>query len=164
MPPVNQPKAYVGIDPGVSGGIGLIWQGRASACPLDELPPPKLWEWLGKIVGDVGKSNIIVCMEQLTGYAGKDHMPGARMFELGKSYGRIEGLLAASGIEHVEYVHARTWQAAIGIELERGTKKDYDEWKRKLKEYAINLFPDSRVIGKTADSLLLAHYGRMKWG
>lgn len=164
MIPVKTEKAYIGIDPGVSGGVGLIYQGRPSCCPLNELPPPNLWGWLVDLVGKVGKSNIVVVMEQLTGYAGKDNMPGARMFELGKSYGRIEGLLVASGIEHLEFVHARTWQKAIGIKLERGTKPDYDEWKRKLKEYAINLFPESRVIAKTADAILLAHYGRMKWG
>lgn len=167
----NGHRAYVGIDPGVSGGVGLIWQGRASAIPIEELPPPKMWQWLLDVTTKVGSENIVVVMEQVTGYIPKgdtkekqsDRQPASRAFVFGESYGILKGLLVASGIEHVECVHPATWQKAVGIELERGTKKDYDEWKRKLKEYAYHLFPESRVIGKTADALLLAHYGRLKW-
>lgn len=158
---VEQTKVYLGIDPGVSGGLALVSEnGRSEAIPTPATERD-IWEWF-QWRGPNGQT-----------VAGADYaviervhaMPGngvSGMFRFGQSYGFLRACLIAAGIPFEE-VEARTWQKALGIsprKIKAGESKT--QFKNRLKNRAACLFPQITVTLATADALLIAEYCRRK--
>lgn len=159
-------RFYIGIDPGVSGGLAVIRpQGiEAIAMPTDI---NQLWCWFRQFIQP--NSFSYATIEQVTGYvAGRDKKtggdyensaPGHRMFTFGTNYGACLMGLAAAGISSPTKVIPRSWQKQLGIDKRdhKGGEQPTD-FKRRLKEVAVQLFPSTKVTLKTCDALLLALY------
>jgi hypothetical protein len=164
----DPPLVFIGVDPGVSGGLALL-TGRhveATAMPDDA---DGIWKWIYACRG----LHSICCMELVTGWVGGHNReggeeearktnPGASMFRFGTNNGMLLMALHAAGIP-VDLVGASVWQRALGIRKRQpGTKSG--AWKNQLKAEAQRLFPELKVTKATADALLLAAYCRMKHG
>lgn len=146
-------KRILAIDPGASGGIA--WHnGIGEGC----VPMPPTEGDVEGLLTSVIASHQIECayVEEVGGYCGAA-MPGSAMFNFGRNFGFILGVLAARGIR-VELVKPQKWQKHFGL----GTVKESGgktPWKNKLKAKAQQLFPHLDITLKTADALLILEYG-----
>lgn len=142
--------SIIGIDPGKSGAIAIIYpNGDSFAWNFDSE-----FDTL-ELLRDIKKSeNKLSCyMEEVGGFIGKKQ-PGSRMFSFGNNYGFLRGILMAEGIS-TELVRPQKWQKGLsGLSGLKDTQR-----KRALKEHACRLFPKLKPTLKTCDALLIARYG-----
>lgn len=159
---------YIGIDPGVSGGIAWIEGGRIKAIPIPD-NRADVWQWFGsRQPWLVHPSSPIAMVEHVTGYVGgADRSPegkvgrsggaanGSRMFTFGMQYERVMMALCAAGIP-TQDVTAQKWQRALNLQKWRGEMKG--DHKRRIKEAAQVRYPTITVTSATADALMIATY------
>jgi len=159
---------YVGIDPGVSGGIAVLGtSGFVEAIPMPQTRR-EVWHFLRKhvgpgIVGGGEKVGHYCVIEKVGGY-----MPGSRgnigsaMFTFGASYGALlmalEIVRLEWGVEFSEVTPA-VWQRKMNVEPRRKSETKV-QFKKRLRRVAEVLFPKERITDKTADAYLLAEYCR----
>jgi crossover junction endodeoxyribonuclease RuvC len=156
---------YIGIDPGITGAIGLIWpchievfdlpimaNGKGKAKVKNQINPSELANILTQAKNYYGADKIKVYLERVSS------MPGqgvASMFSMGDTFGCIRGVCAALDLS-VEIITPQSW------------KKYYNLGKDKeiVRAKAIELFPDAPLGRKKdhnrAEALLIAKYGMDK--
>ncbi len=151
-------RGYIGIDPGVSGGVSVQYPDgtvKAFSCPetvhemaslLKEIPN---YDW-----------DYVAVLEFVHA------MPGqgvTSMFTFGKNYGRWQGILAALQIPY-KLIRPREWQKYFGgmPTKKKNEKASKHQQRRKthLKELAQSRHPELKITLKTADAVLLMDYGR----
>jgi len=149
----NPGKVVIGVDPGLGGGIAVKYADNnvfTFSMPGDVEP---LRELVERITYPDSLNTAYV--EDVPPFVGNP-LPGARMFRLGESCGLIRGVLSTLYIKTV-LVRPQEWQGGLGLKREKGQAQA--AWKRTLREAAQELYPDIRVTLKTADALLIMHYG-----
>jgi crossover junction endodeoxyribonuclease RuvC len=152
-------KYSIGIDPGLSGAIAII---STESLKIFDMPTMTV-ERNGKAKRQVSASQLA---EMLYLYSGRDcHVYCERVsamagqgvtsvFSFGRSFGMIEGILAAFKLP-VTYVAPATWVKAVG----RGQGKDASRAR------AMELFPSDQDQFKRvkddgrADAALIADWG-----
>ena len=152
-------QTYIGIDPGMSGGLAKIYPSGVSA---DSMPKTEhdIWDWF-----DIGGSKMAI-IEKVGGYVGGGEgdkgggrANGSAMFKFGTSYGGLRMALIAAGIPFEE-IAPQTWQKALKITKAKDEAKT--QWKNRLKARAQQLFPQLTVTLATADAILIACYCQRK--
>ncbi len=146
---------YLGIDPGVSGGIaGVTATGElVQAVKMPETPAElcELLEGIAAPLRPFGRRPRCV-LELVAAFAPKGQRMGATSaFTFGKGFGRLESALAAAKIP-VDLAVPRKWQAAMQC-VTHGDKNI-------SKARALQLFPGFPVTHATADAMLIAEYCR----
>ena len=160
-------KIWIGIDPGMKGGIARIDEDGGIQCY-------EMFTTGGEIDGaEIG----IVLRAAKTNSLGQLYVVVERaqampkqgvtsMFKYGVGYGKILGIIESLGIPH-ETVQPARWKAAVFAG---------SDWKSKGKEPSINFcrmqYPGVDLVmprcrkahDGMADALCLAHYGRMQRG
>ena len=152
-------KYCIGVDPGLSGAIAVM---SPESLKIFDMPTMTV-ERNGKAKRQVSASELA---ELLYLYSGKDcHVYCERVgavtgqgvtsvFSFGRSFGMIEGILAAFKMP-VTFVPPATWVKAVG----RGQGKDAS------RACAMELFPSDQDQFKRvkddgrADAALIAHWG-----
>jgi len=142
----------IGIDPGISGGIAVIYDGgeaTAFAMPDTDIG---ILDSLREVTRTVGWR---VYIEKVS----PQPKNGARgNFTFGRSVGALRMAVAACGIPMHEVTPQR-WQASFGLpsaaEAGSNTAKK-NAHKRKAQE----MFPGIRMTHAIADALLIAEWGR----
>jgi crossover junction endodeoxyribonuclease RuvC len=152
-------KYSIGIDPGLSGAIAIL---STESLKIFDMPTMTV-ERNGKAKRQVSASELA---EMLYLYSGRDcHVYCERVsamagqgvtsvFSFGRSFGMIEGILAAFKMP-VTFVPPATWVKAVG----RGQGKDASRAR------AMELFPSDQDQFKRvkddgrADAALIAHWG-----
>lgn len=141
----------VGIDPGQSGGIAYQDnEGGVHLMPMMETEGD-IKDALFKLTFS---GNPVVFMERAP-----SAMPGkvSGLAKLNANAGFIRGVLMARGVR-LEIIQPKKWQEPLNLGT-RSACKDDNEWKRKLKAKAQQLFPHTDGITlKTADALLILNY------
>lgn len=155
---------HIGIDPGLSGAIAVITEEPLQTSLQIHDMPTMTVDRNGKAKRQVSANELA---ELLNLYAGKDcHVYVERVsamagqgvtsvFSFGRSFGMIEGILAALKMP-VTFVAPATWTRAIG----RSPGKDASRAR------AMELFPEYEYFFKRvkddgrADAALIAHWGR----
>jgi crossover junction endodeoxyribonuclease RuvC len=150
----------IGIDPGLSGAVAII-NGTDSLIVIDM--PTMTVERNGKAKRQVSASELAdifspydsskchVYVEKVSAMAGQGV---TSVFSFGRSFGMIEGILAAFKLP-VTYVAPATWVKAVG----RGQGKDASRAR------AMELFPNNQSDFKLkkwdgrADAALIAYWG-----
>lgn len=164
------PPMFIGIDPGASGGIGVLCGASAAAYPMPRTEKA-IWEFFSRII-DVGAENTIAVIEQVSGFQGSPH-PGSAMFHFGDNYGAVKMACVGHGLTiskegvgpGILYpVTPQVWQANLRIDPRRKGESDQD-WKNRLKWNAEqhlprNRHPSLRITLRVSDALLIALYGR----
>ena len=151
---------HIGIDPGLSGAVAVLTD---DSLQIHDMPVMTV-DRNGKAKRQVSANELA---ELLNLYAGKDcHVYVERVsamagqgvtsvFSFGRSFGMIEGILAALKMP-VTFVAPATWTRAIG----RSPGKDASRAR------AMELFPNYEYFFKRvkddgrADAALIAHWGR----
>lgn len=138
-------KLYIGIDPGLSGGIAFI--------------PDKGTPWAHKMP-ETDKDLIDLLRDSINLFEARavielvhssPQMGVKSAFTFGEGYGRLQMALTAVAVPY-ERVRPAAWQKAMGCL----TKGDKNVSKRRAQE----LFPDLKITHATADALLIAEYAR----
>ena len=143
---------FIGIDPGVSGGIAWTSPIGDRCAPM----PATLHDTLAllNVILDQQADGVTKAyVEELPKYVGP--IPSSAVFVMARNYGNLEGMLVALGVR-LHHVKPQAWQKALGLgHREKGDKTS--AWKNKLKAKAQNLYPENDVTLKTADALLILH-------
>lgn len=144
---------YIGIDPGVSGGIAIISAGGHVVDTTTMLEPLELHAWLVERLGWYGnhEQRAVAVLERVNG----NPKFGAANFAFGRSFGRLEMLLASLAIPY-DAVVPRVWQPAVGVIYPKGKPRN----KNVTKARAAQRFPHATITHANADALLLAEYCR----
>jgi len=140
----------IGIDPGKSGGIAWITDGK----PCVEKMPGSLRDLWDLICDITNHPRSTVDGRKYKAYIEQVHsspqMGVKSAFTFGNGFGHLEMALTAAGIPF-ERVRPQKWQQVMGCL----TKGDKNVSKRRAQE----LFPSMKVTHATADALLIAAYG-----
>lgn len=144
---------YIGIDPGVSGGIAILDdEGSVIECVNMPDTPMEIFQFL------MGYKDDSVCVLEDVGQG----MPGqssSSTARFARHNGHLEMALLALGIMTIK-ARPQKWEKTYSL----GTSKKHEksEWKRMLKAKAQALFPQlgKKVTLKTCDALLIAEYCR----
>ncbi len=140
---------FIGVDIGKSGGlVALNLEGVVIECIKTPESPIDVFKFFER------HSDAKFCVIE------KVHaMPGqgvTSMFSFGKTAGHIEMALLGNRIPFEE-IHPTKWQKFFSLGTSNSNKT---EWKNKLKNFAIKLFPKEKVTLYNADALLIAEYCR----
>ncbi|MGN1228543.1 MAG: hypothetical protein ACI4T5_02660 [Prevotella sp.] len=151
---MEEVKLYIGIDPGLNGGIAVLDKngGVESVTKIPETPQDIL-EYLGEYSGQD-----CVCVLEDVGHG----MPGQSSratATFARHNGHLEMALLALSIR-TEKVTPQKWQKIYQLGSSKGIDKRV--WKNKMKAKAQQLFPSlgKRITLSTSDALLLAEYAR----
>ncbi len=170
QPPTN--VVYLGIDPGLSGGIASIHTRGYNAptvCVLAERMPDTEHDTFALLLSLPPNAAKHAVIEKVGGYVRGSEAKGqhggasngSAMFKFGASYGGLRMALVAASIPFEEVAPA-TWQKALNIPYRDKKKESKSQFKNRLKSKAQQLFPSEKVTLATADALLLAWYCREK--
>ena len=148
---MNKEIIYIGIDPGLSGGIAILNQ-DGSVKEVVAMPdtPRDIYEFLFSYKEDSR------CVLEDVGHG----MPGQSSkatATFARHNGHLEMALLALGIP-TEKVTPQKWIKVY--QLKKKKEQDKNEWKNVLKAKAQSLFPQlgKKVTLKTCDALLIAEY------
>jgi len=144
-------RKYVGIDPGVSGGVAIIGADglKAHKCPPTILDMCETLRYA--TTGLSGFQGVYCVIESV------HSMPGqgvASTFKFGKNFGQWLGILASLQIPYRE-VTPHKWMKHYGA-----LPKDKTQRKNHLKHLAQQRYPSDKITLSTADAVLLAVYGK----
>jgi crossover junction endodeoxyribonuclease RuvC len=134
----------IGIDPGKSGGIAWITDGK----PCVEKMPETLQD-LWELIFDIQFGRDTKAF--IESVSSSPQMGVKSAFTFGNGFGHLEMALTGAGIPF-ERVRPQVWQKTMGCM----TKGDKNVSKRRAQE----LFPSVKLTHSTADALLIAEYGR----
>jgi Holliday junction resolvasome RuvABC endonuclease subunit len=161
---MNGPRLYLGIDPGVSGGIAAIdGDGRVRLVSPMGSTEADTWAFVSNIVAlsrnEAGQTQVFAAIERV---AASPQMGRSSAFTFGRAAGMIRMSLVAAEIPFDE-VAPGVWQKAIGIrqktgKTELGTTHQKD--KNINKARAQQLFPGVPITHAVADALLIAEFCR----
>lgn len=137
---------YLGIDPGVSGGLAALRAdgGVQGVAKMPETDGDVL-AWLAHL------QKVHGCYAVLERVSASPQMGVVSAFTFGRGYGALQMALHAAGIPY-DLITPGTWQRALRC-LSRGDKSV-------TKARAQALFPGLRVTHAIADALLIAEYAR----
>jgi Holliday junction resolvasome RuvABC endonuclease subunit len=148
-----EPGGFIGIDPGVQGGIAAIVINDAGEAycvqkfPLKDKTEADISQWLWGL-NDGANDMYVAVIEKVSS---SPQMGVVSAFTFGRSYGFLRGCLSSLGFPYVE-VRPQAWQKAMGC-LSKGQKNV-------TKARAQQLYPGEKVTHATADAMLLATYCR----
>lgn len=158
---VDVKPVYIGIDPGLSGGLILIQDGvpRGGPMPDTELD---VWTWIRTV--SAGPRDKFAMIEDVWARPGQGV---TSMFTFGKGYGGLCMALTAAAIPY-ERVRPQVWQRALGITPKHKSEKG-NAWKDRLRATAQRLYPKLDFWNETlsvqravSDALLIATYCQRK--
>jgi hypothetical protein len=161
---MNGPRLFVGIDPGVSGGLAAVdSRGRAVAWTGMPETEADIWQWLVDIgatsLDESGNTQIAAALEKVSS---SPQMGVVSAFTFGKGVGILRMALIAAEIPFDE-VTPGTWQRVMGIRQQTGKtafgtthQKDKNINKRRAQE----LFPGVKCTHAISDALLIAEWCR----
>lgn len=139
-------RFYLGIDPGLSGGIAVLCE-DGSLCDKWKMPqtPIDVYE----VFQSVALLGPVRAM--LERVSASPQMGVVSAFTFGAGYGALQMALAATKIPY-DLVTPVKWQTALGCR----TQGDKNVSKRRAQQ----LFPSIQITHAVADALLLAEYAR----
>lgn len=150
--------AYIGVDPGVSGGWAVLDEsgrvvltmGMGDGPAVIAQQPETCRQRVSLAVGTGCEMRAVV--ERVHS---SPQMGVVSAFTFGKNVGAILGALAAHRIP-VDEVSPKAWQKVLGVVYPKGVPRD----KNITKHRAQQVFPSITVTHAIADALLLAEYAR----
>jgi hypothetical protein len=153
-------RTIIAIDPGKSGGIAYKIDNAQQVASLSM--PETEGDILETIChvheGSTDPRAAVAYIEQVGGFIKGRPAPGSAMFNFGRNFGYLIGVLQALRFR-IELVRPQDWQKDFALGVSNGDKT---AWKNKLKQRAQQLFPEQKVTLHTADALLILEYGKRR--
>lgn len=144
---------YIGIDPGKSGAMAVLWMGNM-VIPFSEIAYKGV---LLDIAESKGENEIRCCLERVNA------MPKqgvSSMFHFGENYGFIQGLLTAYSIPY-ELVTPQKWKKEFGITGDKNSSVSV--CRRLFPEVGLRRTERCRTDDDgMAEALLMAEYARRR--
>ena len=149
----------IGIDPGKSGGIVALTNGKitdVSKMPQTPIDLVNHFYYLGFPNQPIGVKSYVI-IENVHSMP-SDSSKGA--FTFGRNVGQIEGVLASFGLEAIK-VEPKKWQLFFGLKRAEGEAKY--AYKGRLRDRALDECPATSPFRKavrreTADAFLIARW------
>ena len=145
---------YIGIDPGVNGGIAWMKSGEDPAAEAVKMPGTI--KDLRTVIADLHSSNV-VCSCALEEVGPRPGQGVKSMFTFGRVYGQAETAIVCHGIA-LERVLPTKWQKYFGLITGKGVSKT--KKKNKHKALAQELWPDIEMNHYITDALLICEWWR----
>jgi len=142
-------KAFMGIDPGVSGGIALITSSKSKAVAMPKTEAD-IFEAISSLIAETALP--VFCALEKVHAMPKQGVSST--FTFGKNYGFLRASLIALKIPFDD-VPPQRWQKALSC-LSKGNKNV-------TKQKAQQLFPQLKITHAIADALLLAEYAKRSY-
>jgi hypothetical protein len=155
MPRVDLPRAFLGIDPGIKGGLAVVHE-RGYVLELTKMPQTErdVWEWVS-MASHISSYAMIENVHSMP----EQGIVGA--FTFGRGYGGLRMGLIAAGIPFEE-ITPQSWVKGIGITKRNSKTESKTVWKNRLKARAQQLFPGIKITLFTSDAILIAEYCRRR--
>ena len=135
---------FLGIDPGISGGIVAISDSNSPAKVIAAHKMPKTTEGVVETIQTITdtKEQILAIVEKVWGFP----RDGSRQITtFMKNAGILEGILAVLKIQIV-YVSPQKWQRALGVyAITRALADTITKKKNIHKQQALELFPNTKI-------------------
>ena len=152
------------IDPGQAGGIAIADDDGIDCWPMPATHRD-VWDLLQTQMA--ASSDVVQWHAYIEDVHAMPQQGVSSTFKFGQSYGFLLGLLVASRVAFTR-VRPQAWQKALGIVAgkisggadPRDRARRQRVHKNRLKMRAQELYPDLKITLKTADSVLIAHYGQ----
>lgn len=158
---------FIGIDPGLHGGIAIVYPDRIETFPMPLLSSQKGLNaydhfWLKRFF-NLATSDSYAVLEQ------QQAMPEqgvVSMLTIGYGFGALKQCLVDFAIPH-EVVRAQTWQKEYNISGKKGNTK------AQALRICQDLFPDANLLATErsrkshegiVDAVLIAEYARRRYG
>jgi hypothetical protein len=154
---------YIGIDPGVNGGLARFHDGTLVGFTPMPATERDIWGWFEFIKGLEATAVIEKIHPAILGI-GK-----SQMSTLYGNYMQLRGFLIAAGIRF-EAVRPQEWMRGVGVPPRSKNESD-KEWKDRLRARAQELFPklsiwtELKSLGRQraiCDALLIAEFCRRR--
>jgi hypothetical protein len=142
---------FCGIDPGMSGGIGLLdSDGQFQAAyPWADTERDTL-----ELISEYAPKIQMACLEVASSRPGQGISSN---FKFAASWGLLRGFVIALRIPFQDVTPVK-WTQALGLRGGKGTS--YTQRKRLHKSWAQQWFPRLKLNHQTADAILIAEYCR----
>lgn len=158
-----KPKLYVGLDPGQSGGVSWLWQGKIYYEPMPATERD-IWNLIGWKIPGIS-NDTYACIEWINPAIPK--ISKSTMSKLYGSYMRLRAFLIAAEIPFEE-VKPKDWQNSFGISPKGKAETTY-RWKCRLSSKAQELYPKLELWDlakqkqlEVADAILIATFYQRK--
>ena len=150
-------NVFIGIDPGFSGGVAVLKDGKIKTYNMPE-EYPDIYNLFLEIKEENDDQELIAVMENVGhGIPGQSSKATATF---ARHNGHIEMALYALCIRTVK-VTPQKWQKFFSNSLGTAPSgREKKEWKNKLKSLASQMYPEARPTLYTADAILMADYGK----
>ena len=149
-------KVYIGIDPGLSGGLA-VFDGMDMLAFNMPQTYPDIYLKLQEIQRHYPNEELVAILEDVGhGLPGQSSKATATF---ARHNGHLEMALYALGIKTVKATPQK-WQKHYSNQLGKSSEHEKKVWKNRLKGLAQSMFPGANVTLYTADAILLAYYGR----
>jgi len=143
---------YIGIDPGISGGLACITNTDlfATKCPSTIADMNERIEIISDIANQTGYrvSAVIEAVHSIPGQG------VSSTWKFAQNYGEWLGILAGNKIPYTQ-VSPQKWMKWIG-----SVPKDKKARKNHIKHLAQQRYPDTKVTLATSDAIMIAEYCR----
>jgi hypothetical protein len=153
--------SYIGIDPGMSGGIAVLWEEALNKPQTYKMPrePEQLTELLRQLV-EYRTQIFIEQVPKFCGLAqfGRRNIMGSSMAVMYGNFQLAVGICHGLGHPPALLPPVR-WQNLV--QCRNFERLDRGPWKNRLKARAQEIFPETRVTLASADALLIAYAGRL---
>lgn len=146
-------RFYLGVDPGVKGGLAAIDRtGKVDGAV--RMPPTEkdIYQWFALYQNSLD----VAVIESIN-----PGIPGYGKGSVAKLYGSYMSLRMALVARHIRFESVTTAKAMrlLGIPP-RKKSEERGDWKNRLKARAQELFPNEDITLYTSDALLFAEYCR----
>ena len=150
-----QPLVFIGIDPGVSGGLAVVSDSGSVGCSPMPATERDVWDW---IMEAISSRRAFAVIERVGGFIQGNPTPGSAMFRFGMSYGGLRMALIGNNVPFDDATPQK-WQKAMGV-TPRRKDESKTAFKNRLKSRAQALFPKIKVTLAVSDALLIAEFCR----
>jgi len=151
-------NAFLGIDPGKSGGIVVKYpDGQFASYKMGETETV-IVECLEDAIKlcNIENWKLTAAIERVGGYIGKGQ-PGSSMFSFGRNVGVLIGAMIALGIPFTE-VTPQTWMKWAGAGTKKSTGLTGTKWKGHLADLARKRCPTVMFSNQCADAVLITEW------
>lgn len=158
---------YIGIDPGVSGGMVAISRESITVFSSVGKNAYDIRNWIEYqlSITSARESGIHILIEEVGGFIGgeqdgqKRNIAAAHTtFVLGESFGMLQMALVCARLSF-RMIRPQEWQKRLNIRHKLKGEKP-NQFKNRLKKYAQMLFPEEKITLQTSDAFLLAYLCR----
>lgn len=147
-------KRIIAIDPGKNGAICV----REGSEIIDIVKMPETCADLRDCIESVVSASALDNIEVIAYLEQVSAMPGqgvTSMFTFGNQFGHLEQVLADFRVRTIK-VRPQAWQKVLSLNSVKDKSKA--DHKRRLKDYAQQLFPSVKVTSVNQDALLISEY------